>query len=90
MRMANLNKTMHPYFTLVLYTCKVKKYTRCNHWVYVGLIQLLCYSVHFTGITYTAAKFDILTKNVRYPQNKLTAGVITETLIYFACIFMQK
>ena len=46
------------------------------------------YSVHFTGITYTAAKFDILTQNVRYPQIfnfELTAGVITEKLIYFAC-----
>ena len=32
-------------------------------------------------------------KNVIYPQifhSELTAGVITETLIYFACIFMQK
>ena len=51
------------------------------------------YSVHFTGITYTAAKFDILTKNVRYPQifnSEPTAGVITEILLYLACIFMQK
>ena len=51
------------------------------------------YNVHFTGITYTAAKFDILTKNVRYPQifnSELIAVVITETLIYFACIFKQK
>ena len=51
------------------------------------------YSVHFTGITYTAAIFDILTKNVRYPQifnSEPTAGVITEILLYLACIFMQK
>ena len=51
------------------------------------------YSVHITGNTYTAAKFDLLARNVIYPQishSELTAGVITDTLIYFACIFMQK
>ena len=51
-------------------------------------------AAYFMGSTYTGAKFNLLTKKpVIYPQiyhSELTAGVITETLIYLACIFMQK
>ena len=38
-------------------------------------------------------KFDLLINNVISPQifdSELTAGVITDTSIYFACILMQK